>query len=154
MLRVRVQRQPVLDNPRSRREQEEEAETNAPTFSEVQSLEALLSFLEGSRALKESVVSGKAVMETRLDGLEGPLGNLKKKLDGFGTVNVDRRFTAFDEKLSGVEGKVSSVESALEGIKSLLEGASTKVGELSGSLEQRSRLLEQRTQFAETGSLP
>lgn len=134
---------------RPRREQEEEAETNAPTFAEVQSLEALLSLLEGSRALKESVAGGKAVMETRLDGLEGLLGNLKKKLDDVGIVDADRRFTAVDEKLSGVEGKVLSMESALEGIKSLLEGASTKVGELSGSLEQRLRLLEQRTQFAE-----
>lgn len=139
--------QPTRKKPR--REQEEEAETNAPTFAEVQSLEALLSLLEGSRALKESVAGGKAVMETRLNGLEGLLGNLKKTLDDVGTVDADRRFGAVDEKLSGVEGKISSVELALGGIKSLLEGASKKVGELSGSLEQRLHLLEQRTQFAE-----
>ena len=139
--------QPTRKRPR--REQEEEVDTNAPTFAEVQSLEALLSLLEGSRALKESVAGGKAVMETRLDGLEGLLGSLKKRLDDVGTVNADRRFTAVDEKLSGVEGKISSVESALEDIKSLLEGASKKVGDLSGSLEQRFHLLEQRTQFAE-----
>ena len=139
--------QPTRKRPR--REQEEEAETNTPTFAEVQSLEALLSLLEGSRALKESVAGGKAVMETRLDNLEGLLGNLKKKLDDVGTVDADRRFGAVDEKLLGVEGKISSVESALEGIKCLLEGASKKVGELSGSLEQRLHLLEQRTQFAE-----